>query len=69
MGLAAASRIIPWKGARLMRRRDLDNPIWSKVLKKEVEGDTSIHEHSVELNILYDGADYRGIPPRLWYKV
>jgi hypothetical protein len=35
----------------------------------EVEGAASIHEHSVELNILYDGADYQGIPPWLWYKV
>jgi hypothetical protein len=37
--------------------------------KKEVEGAAPIHEHSVELNILYDGADYLAIPPRLWYKV
>jgi hypothetical protein len=35
----------------------------------EVEGAASIHEHSVELNILYDGAHYQGTPPRLWYKV
>jgi hypothetical protein len=37
--------------------------------KKEVDGVASIHEHSVELNVLYNGADYQGIPPRLWYKV
>jgi hypothetical protein len=37
--------------------------------KKEVEGAASIHKHSVELNFLYDGADYQGILPRLWYKV
>jgi hypothetical protein len=37
--------------------------------KKAVEGATSIHEHSVELNVLYDGADYQGIPPQLGYKV
>jgi hypothetical protein len=37
--------------------------------KKEIKGAASIHEHSVELNILYDGAHYQGIPPRLWYKV
>jgi hypothetical protein len=37
--------------------------------KKEVEGVASIHEHSVELNVLYDGADHQWIPPRLWYKV
>jgi hypothetical protein len=37
--------------------------------KKVVEGAASIYEHSVELNILYEGVDYQGIPPRLWYKV
>jgi hypothetical protein len=26
--------------------------------RKEFEGAASIHEHSVELNILYDGAHY-----------
>jgi hypothetical protein len=37
--------------------------------KKEVEGAASIHEHSVELNVLNNGVDYQGIPPRLGYKV
>jgi hypothetical protein len=27
-----------------------------------------MHEHLVELNVFYDGADYQRIPPRLWYK-
>jgi hypothetical protein len=70
MGIAAIPRSIPWKGARLGHRRDLDNPIWSKVFrKKEVEGAASIHQHFVELDVFYDGADYEGTPPRLWYKV
>jgi hypothetical protein len=30
--------------------------------KKEVEGAASINEYSIELNVLYDGADYKGIP-------
>jgi hypothetical protein len=51
-------------------RRDLDNPIWLKVFrKKKVEGAASIHEHSIELNVLYDRVDYQGIPPQFWYKV
>jgi hypothetical protein len=37
--------------------------------KMEGEGAASIHEHSVEFNIFYNGEDYQGIPPRLWYKV
>jgi hypothetical protein len=37
--------------------------------KKEVEGAATIHEHLVEINVLYDWVDYQGIPPRLWYKV
>jgi hypothetical protein len=37
--------------------------------KKEVEGDARIHEYSVELNILYNGAYYQGISHRLWYEV
>jgi hypothetical protein len=37
--------------------------------KIEVEGAASIHGHLVELNVLYDGADYQGIPPQLWYNV
>jgi hypothetical protein len=37
--------------------------------KKEVEGAASIHKHSVELNVLHDGAEYQGILPWLWYKV
>jgi hypothetical protein len=37
--------------------------------KKEVEGAASIHHHSIELVIFYDGADYQRIPPRLWNKV
>jgi hypothetical protein len=69
MGVAAVLETIPWKGAQLGRRRDLDNPIWSKVFKKEVEGAASIHQYYVELDVFYDGADYQRIPPRLWYKV
>jgi hypothetical protein len=34
MGIAAAPGTVPWKGARLVRRTDLDNPIWSKVFRK-----------------------------------
>jgi hypothetical protein len=53
-----------------VRRRDIDKPIWSKVFRKRrLRGPTSIHEHSVELKIIYDEADYQGILPRLWYKV
>jgi hypothetical protein len=65
MGDATIPGTIPWKGAQMGHRRDLDNPIWSKVFKKEVEGAASIHQHSVELNVFYDGADYQRIPPWL----
>jgi hypothetical protein len=37
--------------------------------KKEVEGAASVHEHSIELNVHYDGVDYQGILAQLWYKV
>jgi hypothetical protein len=37
--------------------------------KKEVEGATSIHQYSIELDVFYNGVDYRRIPPWLWYKV
>jgi hypothetical protein len=37
--------------------------------KKKIEGAASIHQHSVELNVFYNGADYQKIPPQLWYKV
>jgi hypothetical protein len=37
--------------------------------KKEVKGTASIHQYSVELDVLYDWADYQRIPPRLWNKV
>jgi hypothetical protein len=69
MGIAIALGTMSWKEAQLVCRRDIDNPICLKVLKKEIEGATSMNEHSVELNVFYDGADYQRIPPRLWYKV
>jgi hypothetical protein len=34
MGVAAVQGTIPWKGARLGCRRNLENPIWSKVFRK-----------------------------------
>jgi hypothetical protein len=37
--------------------------------KKEVEGAASVHQHSFEVDIFYDGAYYQRIPPVLWYKV
>jgi hypothetical protein len=33
MGVAATPGTMPWKGARLGRNKDLDNPIWSKVFR------------------------------------
>jgi hypothetical protein len=36
MGIAAAPGTIPWKGARLVCRMDLDSPIWSKVFRKRM---------------------------------
>jgi hypothetical protein len=47
----------------------LTTPSGQSLHKKEVEGASSIHKHSIELNVLHDGADYQGIPPQLWYKV
>jgi hypothetical protein len=44
-------------------------PSGRKSSEKEVEGAASTHQHSVELNVFYDGADYQGILPRVWYKV
>jgi hypothetical protein len=35
MGVVVVLGTIPWKGARLGCRRDLDNPIWSKVFRKK----------------------------------
>jgi hypothetical protein len=36
--------------------------------EKEVKGAASIHQYSIDLDILYDGADYQRVPPRLWDK-
>jgi hypothetical protein len=36
MGVSAAPGTIPWKGAWLVRRMDLDSPIWSKVFSKRM---------------------------------
>jgi hypothetical protein len=61
-GVAAAPGTMPSKGSR--------QPHLIKSLqKKVVEGAACMHEQSAELNVLYDGADYRGMPPWLWYKV
>jgi hypothetical protein len=37
--------------------------------KKFIEGVATIHQHSVELDIFYDGADHQWMLPRLWNKV
>jgi hypothetical protein len=37
--------------------------------KKEVKGAASIHQHSVKLDVLYNGAYYQRIQPWLWNKV
>jgi hypothetical protein len=36
MGVAAAPGTMLWKGARLGHSKDLDNPIWSKVLRNRM---------------------------------
>jgi hypothetical protein len=69
-GVATALGTMPWNGAWLGCNKDLDNPIWSKVFKKQnAQGTASIDEDSVELDILDDGADFERIPPWLQYKV
>jgi hypothetical protein len=50
-----------------MHKRSRQPHLVESPQKKEVEGAASIHQHSVELNIFYDGADYQRIPS--WYKV
>jgi hypothetical protein len=52
-----------------VQKRSRQPHLIESLKKKEVEGASPIHEHSVELNILYDGANYQAIPSRLWYKV
>jgi hypothetical protein len=68
-GVATVAGTIPWKGTRLRRKRDLNNPIWSKVFRKRRLRELPPSTRTVELDIFYDGADYQRIPPRLWNKV
>jgi hypothetical protein len=35
-GVTVAPGTMPWKGAQLGHRRDLDNPIWLKVLRNRM---------------------------------
>jgi hypothetical protein len=36
MGVAVAPETMPWKGARLEHSKDLDKPIWMKVIKNRM---------------------------------
>jgi hypothetical protein len=46
------------RGLTGVQKRSRQPHLVESLQKKEVEGATSIHEHSIELNVLYDGADY-----------
>jgi hypothetical protein len=52
-----------------MQKRSRQPHLVKSLHKKEVKGAASIHQHSVELDVHYDGADYQRILPRLWNKV
>jgi hypothetical protein len=52
-----------------MEKRSTQPHLVESLQKMEVEGAASIHHHSVELDVFYNGVDYQRIPPRLWYKV
>jgi hypothetical protein len=52
-----------------MQKRSRQPHLVKSLHKKEVKEAASIHQHSVELDVRYDGADYQRILPRLWNKV
>jgi hypothetical protein len=48
------------KSSTVVQKRSRQHHLVESLQKKEVKGAASIHEHSIELNVLYDG----GILPR-----
>jgi hypothetical protein len=59
MGVIAAPGTMPWKRSPTdVYKRSRQPHLVESLQKKEVEGAASIHGHSVELNVLYDGVDY-----------
>jgi hypothetical protein len=52
-----------------LRKRSREPHLVECLQKKEVKGVASIHQHYVELDVLYNGADYQRVLPPLWDKV
>jgi hypothetical protein len=52
-----------------MRKRYRQPHLFECLQKKEVSRAASIHQLCVELDVLYDGADNKRVPPRLWHNV